>query len=100
MRGSTPDGEIERGGSGLSEPGSLPLESFQSLPSSQESEKDKMITYVSPCREMKVVQFEDTLSEKDCRNFNLIYELLLMEWKAGNLTDSTLGMVLAEKPLA
>ena len=100
IRGSTPDGEIERGGSGLSELGSSPLGSFQSLPSSQGSEKDKMITYVPPLREMKVLQFEDTLSEEDHRNFNLIYESLLMGGKAGNLTDLTLGMVLAEKPLA
>ena len=36
----------------------------------------------------------------DCRNFNLIYESLLLEGKAGNLTDLTIGMVLAEKPPA
>ena len=47
-----------------------------------------------------MLQFEDTLSEEDHRNFNLIYESLLMEGKAGNLTDLTLGMVLAEKPPA
>ena len=41
------------------------------------------------------MQFGDTLSEEDCRNLNLIYESLLMEGKAGNLTDFTLGMVLA-----
>ena len=100
MRGSTPDMEIERGGSGLSELGSSPLGSFQSLPSSQGSEKDKIISYIPPMEEMKVLKFEDTLSEEDCRNFNVIYESLLMEGKAGNLTDLTLGMVLAEKPLA
>ena len=49
---------------------------------------------------MRVLQFEDTLVEEDCRNFNLIYESLLLEGKAGNVTDSTLGMVLAEKPPA
>ena len=47
---------------------------------------------------MKILQFEDTLSEEDHRNFNLIYESLLLEGKVGNLTDLTLGMVLAEKP--
>ena len=46
---------------------------------------------------MKVLQFEDTLSEEDHRHFNPIYELLLLEGKTGNLTDLTLGMVLAEK---
>ena len=47
---------------------------------------------------MKVSQFEDTLLEEDHRNFNLIYESLLLKGKAGNWTDLTLGMVLAEKP--
>ena len=47
-----------------------------------------------------MLQFGDTLSEEDSRNFNLIYELLLLEGKAGNLTDLTLGMVLDEKPPA
>ena len=36
--------------------------------------------------------------QKDHKNFNLIYESLLLEGKAGNLTDLTVGMVLAEKP--
>ena len=36
----------------------------------------------------------------DCRSFNLIYKSLLLEGKAGNLTDLTVGMVLAEKPPA
>ena len=40
------------------------------------------------------------MSEEDHKNFNLIYESFLLEGKAGNLTDFTLGMVLAEKPLA
>ena len=40
------------------------------------------------------------MSEEDHRNFDLIYELLLLEGKAGNLTDLALGMVLAEKPPA
>ena len=46
----------------------------------------------------RVLKFEDTLSEKDCRNFKLIYESLLLEGRAGNLTNLTLEMVLAEKP--
>ena len=39
------------------------------------------------------------MSEEDQKNFILIYESLLLEWKSGNLTDLTLGMVLANKPL-
>ena len=35
----------------------------------------------------------------DHRNFNLIYKTLLLEGNAGNLTDLTVGMVLAKKPL-
>ena len=56
-----------------------------------------MIPYVPPSEEIRVLQFEDTLSEIDYRNFNLIYESLLLEGKAGNLTDLMVGMVLAEK---
>ena len=66
--------------------------------SSQSNEKDRMIPYVPPLGEVRILQFEDTLLEEDHRNFNLIYESLLLEGKAGNLTDLTLGMVLAEKP--
>ena len=56
--------------------------------------------YLPPLEEVMVLWFEDTLSEEGLRKFNLIYESLLLEGKAGNLTDLTLGMVLAEKPLA
>ena len=83
----------------LSELGSSPIGSFQSLKSSQSSDEDKMIPYVPPLGEVKVLWFEDTLSEEDHRNFDLIYESLLLEGRAGNLTDLTLGMVLAEKTL-
>ena len=89
--GSMPDREVGKEGSGLSELGSSLLGSFQSLHSSQGSERDRMIPYVPPSEEVKVLQFEDTLSEVDHRNFNLIYESLLLEGKAGNLTDLTLG---------
>ena len=57
-----------------------------------------MIPYVPPSEEVIVLQFEDTLSEVDHRNFNLIYESLLLARKAGNLIDLMLGVVLAEKP--
>ena len=49
---------------------------------------------------MRVLKFEDTLSEEDHRGFNLIYESLLIEGRMGNLTDLTMGMVLAENPPA
>ena len=51
----TPNKEIGKDGSGLSELGSSPLGSFQSLQSSQSSEGDKMISYVPPLREVKIL---------------------------------------------
>ena len=73
------------------DPISSPVGSFQSLCSSQSSEEGmkgtKMVPYVPPLKETGVIQFEDTLLEVDCRSFNLIYESLLLEGKAGNLTD-------------
>ena len=100
IRGSMPDREVGKEGSEFSELGNSLLGSFQSLHSSQGSERDKMIPYVPPCEEVKVLQSEDTLSKEDHRNFSLIYESLLLEGKAGNLTDLMMGMVLSEKPLA
>ena len=77
--------------------GSSPGGSFPSLSSSQSSGSNKMIPYVSPIGKVRVLKFEDTLSEEDHRNFNIISESLLLEGRAGNLTDLTMGMVLAEK---
>ena len=96
-----PVSEVGESGTILMEdPISSPLGSFQSLHSSKSSEREKMIPYVPPSEEIRVLQFEDTLSEMDCRSFNLIYESLLLEGKARNLTGLTVGMVLAEKPPA
>ena len=91
--GSVPVREVGKEGLGLSELSSSPLGSFQSLYSSKSSEKNKMIPYVPPLEEDRVLEFEDTLSEMNCRNFNLIYESLLLEGKVRNLTDLTVGMV-------
>ena len=44
-----------------------------------------------------MLKLEDTLLEDDHRSFNLIYESLLLEGRAGNLTNLTLEMVLTEK---
>ena len=38
------------------------------------------------------------MSEEDCRQFKIIYESLLLEGRAGNLTKSTLEVVLVQKP--
>ena len=82
----------------LNELGSSPFGSFQSLQSSQSNEEDKRTSNIPPVGGMRVLRFEDTLSEEDHRNFYLIYESLLLEGRAGNLTNLTLNMVLAEKP--
>ena len=65
IRVATTEREMGKEGSGLSELGSSPLGSFQSLHSSQRSERDKMISYVPPLEKVKVLKFEDTLSEED-----------------------------------
>ena len=99
--GAQPVSEVGETGAILTEdPISSPLGRFQSLHSGQSSEKEKMIPYVPPSEEIGVLQFEDTLLEMDHRSFNLTYESLLLEGKARNLTDLTVGMVLAEKPPA
>ena len=79
IRVATPTKERGKEESGLSELSSSPLGSYQSIQSSQSSKGDKMIPYVAPLKEMRVLQFEDTLSKEDGRNFNVIYETLLLE---------------------
>ena len=83
------------------DPISSPMRSFQLLYSSQSSEEGireaQMIPYVSSPQMTMTVHFEDTLSDEDCFQFNLIYESLA-EGKTGNLTDLAIGMVLAPKP--
>ena len=65
VRITPPDRETGKEGSGLSEFGSSPLGSFQSIQSSENSEIDKMIPSVPPLGEVKILQFEDTLSGED-----------------------------------
>ena len=47
-----------------------------------------------------MLKFEDTLADEDYRQFRAIYDSLLLEGKVGNLTKSTLEVVLAQKPPA
>ena len=84
----------------LSELGSSPTGSFQSLQSSQSSEGGSGTSTIPLVGGTRVLKFKDTLSKDDCRNFKLIYESLLLEGRAGNLTNLTLELVLAEKPPA
>ena len=38
------------------------------------------------------------MSKEDCKHFKIIYESLLLEGRAGDLTKSTLEVVLSQKP--
>ena len=84
------------------DPISSPVRSFQSLFSSQSSEEGmkeaQMIPYVSPPQTTATIHFKDTLSDENHFQFNLIYESLLVEGWAGNITDLAIDMVLAGKP--
>ena len=40
------------------------------------------------------------MAEKDWKQFDLIYESLVLEGQAENLTDTSVGMVLTEQPPA
>ena len=82
----------------LSELGGSPTGSFQWLQSSQSSEGGSGMSMIPPVGGTRVLKFEDTLSEEDCRNFKLVYESLPLGGRAGNQTNLTLEMVFAEKP--
>ena len=64
--------------------------SFLSLSSEQNSEGEENDPIVPMTNRVKILRFEDTLSKEDCRQFKIIYESLLLEGRAGNLTKSTL----------
>ena len=72
--------------------------SFLSLNSEQSSEGEGNDPTVSMTSRVKISKFEDTLSEENHRQFEIIYESLLLEGKVGNLTKSMLEVVLAQKP--
>ena len=74
--------------------------SFLSLNSEQSSEREKDYSIASTTNRVKILKFEDTLAEESHRQFEIIYESLLLEGKVGNLTKSTLEVVLAQKPPA
>ena len=75
-----------------------PMGSFPSLYSGQNSKGEEENPLVPVTNRVKILQFEDTLSEDDCKHFNIIYKSLLLEGRACNLTKSTLEVVLAQKP--
>ena len=71
---------------------------FLSLSDEQNSGGEENDPIVPTTNKVKILRFEDTLSKEDCRQFKIIYESLLLEGRAGNLTKSTLEVVLAQKP--
>ena len=75
-----------------------PMGSLLSLGSEQNSEGEENDPIVSMTNRVKILRFEDTLSKEDCFQFKIIYESLLLEGRAGNLTKSMLEVVLAQKP--
>ena len=75
-----------------------PVGSFPSLSSEQSSDDEEENTVASSMDKVKILRFEDTLSEEDCKYFKIIYESLLLEGRVSNLTRSTFEMVLAQKP--
>ena len=72
--------------------------SFLSLSSKQSSEGEGNDPIVPMTSRVKILKFEDTLSEENHRQFKIMYESLLLAGNAGNLTKSTLEIVLAQKP--
>ena len=89
---------IDRQDSQLSNNLESPMGSFLSLNSEQSSEKEEDESIASTTNQVKILKFEDTLKEEDYRQFKIIYDSLLLEGKAGNLTKSMLEVVLAQKP--
>ena len=78
----------------------LPMGSFLSPSSEQSSEREEDEPITPMTNWVKILKFEDTLTDEDHRQFEIMYESLLLEGKVGDLTKSTLDVVLAQKPPA
>ena len=74
------------------------MESFLYLNSEQSSEREEDDPIASMTNQVKILKFEDTLTEESSRQSEIIYQSLLLEHKVGNLTKSMLEVVLAQKP--
>ena len=91
---------IARQDSQLSNNLELPMGSFLSIDSEQSSRREENTSVTSMTNRVKILKFEDTLADEDYRQFRIIYDSLLLEGKVGNLTKSTLEVVLAQEPPA
>ena len=99
--------ERVRNGDTIVEPESLilknsesPVGSFLSIESEQSSEKEEKVHDTTMVNKVKILKFEDTLADEDYGQFKIIYDSLLLEGQVGNLTKTTLEVVLAQKPSA
>ena len=72
--------------------------SFLSIESGQSNEEEEKESDSTISGKVKILKFEDTLTNEDSKQFKIIYDSLLLEGKVGNLTESTLEVVLAQKP--
>ena len=72
--------------------------SFLLIESGQSNEEEEKESDSAISGKVKILKFEDTLTPEDSKQFKIIYDSLLLEGKAGNLTKSTLEVVLAQKP--
>ena len=91
---------IVRQDSQLSNNSESQMESFLSIDSEQSSKEKEDVHNPSMTNQVKILKFEDTLADEDYRQFRIIYDSLFLEVKVGNLTKSTLEVVLAQKPPA
>ena len=91
---------IARQDSQLSNNLESPMGSFLSIDSEQSSKREENASVTSMANTVKILKFEDTLADEDFRQFRIIYDSLLLESIAGNLTKSTLEVVLAQNPPA
>ena len=88
---------IVRPDSQLSNSSESPIGSFLSIESEQSSEEKENVPDTSITDRVKILKFEDTLTDEDSGQFEITYDSLLMEGKVGNLTKITLEIVLAQK---
>ena len=91
---------IVRPDSQLSNSSESPIGSFLSIECEQSSEEKENVPDTSITDRVKILKFEDTLTDEDSSQVEIMYDSLLMEGEVGNLTKTTLEIVLAQKPPA
>ena len=74
-----------------------PMGCFLSIDSEQSNRREENASVISMANKVKILKFEDTLADEDYSQFRIVYDSLLLEGKVGNLTRSTLEVVLAQK---